>query len=104
MLFLDTQNGALYELQPGATAPITLSAPGDVLRGNQAFWNGGMALDANDTLYIGGIYAPQPDFYRVPYDPATGTWPLTGSSVWAAGDTFVGGMASIRSLLTTPAT
>ena len=91
VLFLDTQNGALYELQPGATAPITLSAPGDVLRGNQAFWNGGMALDANDTLYIGGIYAPQPDFYRVPYDPATGTWPLTGSSVWAAGDTFVGG-------------
>jgi len=91
VLFLDTQNGGLYELQPGATAPITLSGPGDVLRGNQAFWNGGMALDANDTLYIGGIYNPQPDFYRVPYDPATGTWPLTGSSTWAAGNTAIGG-------------
>jgi sugar lactone lactonase YvrE len=91
VLFLDTQNGALYELQPGATAPITLSNPGDVLRGNQAFWNGGMALDANDTLYIGGIYNPQPDFYRVPYDPTTGTWPLTGSSTWAAGNSAIGG-------------
>lgn len=91
VLFLDAQNGGLYQLQPGATAPITLSGPGAVLRGNQAFWNGGMALDANDTLYIGGIYSPQPDFYRIPYDPTTGTWPLTGSSSWAAGNALVGG-------------
>lgn len=92
VLLLDTQNGALYEMQAGSTNLITLSAPGTVLRGNQAFWNSGMALDQWNNLYIGGIYGPQPDFYRVPFDAATNTWPLTGSSTWTAGDNLVGGL------------
>lgn len=92
VLLLDTQNGALYEIQAGSTNLITLSAPGTVLRGNQAFWNSGMALDQWNNLYIGGIYGPQPDFYRVPFDPTTNTWPLTGSSTWTAGDNLVGGL------------
>lgn len=92
VLLLDTQNGALYEIQAGSTNLITLSAPGTVLRGNQAFWNSDMALDQWNNLYIGGIYGPQPDFYRVPFDPTTNTWPLTGSSTWTAGDNLVGGL------------
>lgn len=92
VLLLDTQNGALYEIQAGSTNLITLSAPGAVLRGNGAFWNSGMALDQWNNLYIGGIYGPQPDFYRVPFDPTTNTWPLTGSSTWAAGDNLLGGL------------
>jgi len=92
VLLLDTQNGALYEIQAGSTNLITLSAPGTVLRGNQAFWNSGMALDQWNNLYIGGIYGPQPDFYRVPFDSTTNTWPLTGSSTWTAGDNLVGGL------------
>jgi len=92
VLLLDTQNGALYEIQAGSTNLITLSGPGQVLRGNQAFWNSGMALDQWNNLYIGGIYGPQPDFYRVPFDPTTNTWPLTGSSAWTAGDNLVGAL------------
>lgn len=92
VLLLDTQNGALYEMQAGSTSLITLSGPGQVLRGNQAFWNSDMALDQWNNLYIGGIYSPQPDFYRVPFDPTTNTWPLTGSSTWAAGNTLMGGL------------
>ncbi len=92
VLMLDTQNGALYEIQAGSTNLITLSGPGQVLRGNQAFWNSDMALDQWNNLYIGGIYGPQPDFYRVPYDPPTNTLPLTGSSTWTAGDTLVGAL------------
>jgi sugar lactone lactonase YvrE len=92
VLLLDTQAGALYEIQAGSTNLITLSAPGTVLRGNGAFWNSGMALDQWNNLYIGGIYGPQPDFYRVPFDPTTNTWPLTGSSSWTAGDNLVGGL------------
>lgn len=92
VLLLDTQNGALYEIQAGSTNVITLSGPGQVLRGNQAFWNSDMALDQWNNLYIGGIYSPQPDFYRIPFDPTTNTWPLTGSSTWSAGDTLIGGL------------
>ena len=92
VLFLDTQNGALYEMQAGSTSLITLSGPGQVLRGNQAFWNSGMALDQWNNLYIGGIYSPQPDFYRIPFDPTTNTWPLTGSSSWTNGNTLMGGL------------
>jgi sugar lactone lactonase YvrE len=92
VLFLDNQNGALYEMQPGSTSLITLSGPGQVLRGNQAFWASSMALDQWNNLYIGGLYAPQPDFYRVPFDPTTNTWPLVGSDTWTQGDTLVGAL------------
>jgi hypothetical protein len=93
VLFLDTPNGALYQLAPGATSVTTVSAPGTVLKGGNADWNVGMALDANDTLYIGTEWAT-PYFYRVPYDASTGTWPLTGSSDWSPGDLVVQGVGT----------
>ena len=97
ILFLDAQQGALYQLAPGATALTTLSAPGAVLKGGGNFWNSGMALDNYDTLYIASEYTT-PYFYRVPYTPGpngtNGTWNLTGSSDWVAGDLIVGGSGS----------
>ncbi len=97
MLFLDTQQGALYQLAPGATTLTTLSAPGDVLKGGGNFWNAGMALDNYDNLYITSEWQT-PYFYRVPYTPGpngtNGTWNLTGSSDWTAGDLIVGGSGS----------
>jgi len=97
MLFLDTQQGALYQLAPGATTLTTLSAPGDVLKGGGNFWNAGMALDNYDNLYITSEWQTT-YFYRVPYTPGpngtNGTWNLTGSSDWTAGDLIVGGSGS----------
>jgi sugar lactone lactonase YvrE len=97
MLFLDAQQGALYQLAPGETTLTTLSAPGAVLKGGGNFWNSGMALDNYDTLYITSEYTT-PYFYRVPYTPGpngtNGTWNLTGSSDWVAGDLIVGGSGS----------
>lgn len=97
MLFLDAQQGALYQLAPGATTLTTLSAPGAVLKGGGNFWNSGMALDNYDNLYITSEYTT-PYFYRVPYTPGpngtNGTWNLTGSSDWTAGDLIVGGSGS----------
>jgi hypothetical protein len=90
VLFLDTQNGALYQLSPGATSPTTVSAAGAVLKGQSNFWNEGMVLDGNDTLYIADRYDSAIHFFRVPYDPTTGTWPLTSSSVWQS--TLGGGL------------
>ncbi|MFZ1085619.1 MAG: Ig-like domain repeat protein [Terracidiphilus sp.] len=88
VLFLDTYGGGLYQLAPGATSITTISASGAILAGGGKTWNAGMALDSNDTLYIGTEWVT-PYFYRVPYDAATGTWPLTGSSDWPAGDAAV---------------
>ena len=85
VLFLDSAGGALYQLAPGATSVTTISGPGAVLKGGNNFWNAGMALDANDTLYIGNEWNT-PYFLRVPYDAATGTWPLNGGDDWPAGD------------------
>jgi hypothetical protein len=97
VLFLDAQNGALYQLAPGATTLTTLSSPGSVLKGGGNFWNVGMALDNYDTLYITSEWQT-PYFYRVPYTPGAngtnGTWNLTGSSDWTAGDTVFGGLGS----------
>jgi hypothetical protein len=93
VLFLDAPDGAVYQLAPGATSVTTVSAPGTVLKGGNADWNVGMALDANDTLYIGTEWAT-PYFYRVPYNAATGTWPLTGSSDWSPGDLVVQGVGT----------
>jgi sugar lactone lactonase YvrE len=97
LLFLDAQQGALYQLAPGASTLTTLSAPGAVLKGGGNFWNAGMALDNYDTLYITSEYNT-PYFYRVPYTPGpngtNGTWNLTGSSDWTAGDAIVGGSGS----------
>jgi hypothetical protein len=93
VLFLDTPNGAVYQLAPGATSVTTVSAPGTVLKGGNSDWNVGMALDTNDTLYIGTEWAT-PYFYRVPYDASTGTWPLTGSSDWSPGDLVVQGVGT----------
>lgn len=93
LLFLDAQQGALYQLAPGGTAVTTISGPGAVLKGGGNFWNAGMAIDNYDTLYITSNYVT-PFVYRIPYDPTTGTWPLTGSSDWPAGDAIVGANGS----------
>lgn len=93
VLFLDTSDGALYQLSPGATSVTTITAPGAILKGGNNDWNVGMALDANDTLYIGNEWAT-PYFLRVPYDASTGTWPLTGSSGWAPGNGVVNGIGT----------
>jgi hypothetical protein len=56
-----------------------------------------MALDNYDTLYIASEWVT-PYFFRVPYTPGpngtNGTWTLTGSSDWTAGDLIVGGAGS----------
>ncbi len=85
VLYLDAQNGALYQLSPGASTPITVSAAGAVLKGSSNFWNESMVLDGNDTLYIADRYDSSVHFFRVPYDPKTGTWDLASSSVWQTG-------------------
>jgi hypothetical protein len=103
VLFLDTAVSNLYSWAPGAPAPTLLVGPaptgqqsnGSTLEASGSFWNSGMVLDANDTLYITDRYGTAAHFLRVPYDAATGTWPFSSSSIWANAPTItVGGVST----------
>lgn len=91
VLFLDTALSNLYQWQPGAAAPTLVvgGAPtgqasnGSTLEAPGSFWNSGMALDANDTLYITDRYGSAVHFFRVPYNASTGTWTFSSAAIWA---------------------
>jgi hypothetical protein len=82
VLILDTEKGALYQLTPDGTL-VTVSAPGVTLKGGGSFWNTGMALDSHDTLYITDRWGTA-HFFRVAYDAATKTWPLSAANTWGS--------------------
>jgi Bacterial Ig-like domain (group 3) len=65
-LVLDGGQGALYEFPANGGAMITLLAAGTM--GSDP----GLALDANNTLYLEGNWANC--ILRFPYDPSTKTW------------------------------
>jgi hypothetical protein len=89
VLFLDTAVSNLYQWAPGAPAPTLLEGPaptgqssnGSTLEASGTYWNSGMALDANDTLYITDRYGSAVHFLRATYNTATGTW--NALSNWA---------------------
>ena len=42
-----------------------------------------MTMDAKDTIYIADRYGTA-HFFRIPYNPADGTWDFTSSNAWGA--------------------
>ena len=90
VLFLDAALSNLYQWTPGAAAPTLVVGPaatgqasnGSTLEAASSYWNSGMALDANDTLYITDRFGSAVNFLRVPYDKASGTWAADSSSNW----------------------
>jgi sugar lactone lactonase YvrE len=90
VLFLDTAVSNLYQWSPGAPAPTLVVGPapsgqasnGSTLEAAGSFWNSGMALDADDNLYITDRYGSAVHFFRVPYDKASGTWVFSQAANW----------------------
>ncbi len=90
VLFLDTAVSNLYQWAPGAAAPTLVVGPaptgqvsnGSTLEASGSYWNSGMALDANDTLYITDRYGSAVHFLRVPYDKTSGTWIFSQAANW----------------------
>jgi sugar lactone lactonase YvrE len=90
VLFLDTPVSNLYQWAPGAAAPSLVVGPaptgqnsnGSTLEAAGSYWNSGMALDLNDTLYITDRYGSAVHFLRIPYVPSQGTWIFSSASVW----------------------
>ena len=74
------QSGALYQLKKGSTTFNTITTAIDSAG---EFWNEGMAMDAQGTLYITDRYSNSQHIFRVPYNPADGTWDYS-----AAGDNW----------------
>lgn len=72
-LVQDTSQGALYEFPADGSAMITLLAPGTL--GSDP----GLAIDANNTLYLEGNWANC--ILRFPYNSSTKTW--TGLSAFS---------------------
>ena len=72
LLVEETNNGALYEFPANGGAMITLIASGmGANAGGQ--WNPSVALDSQNNLYLTGNW--DNCVSRIPYDPATKTWP-----------------------------
>lgn len=72
--------GSLYQLKKGSTTFQTITSAIDT---SGTYWNEGLAMDAKGTLYITDRYSGSQHLYRVPYNPADGTWDFS-----ASGDNF----------------
>jgi len=80
VILLDWSNSGLYQLRPGASTFTTI-ASGAPLEASGTFWNSGMTIDAKDTIYIADRYGAS-HFFRIPYNPADGTYDFTASNAW----------------------
>ena len=89
--FLDWSTSGLYQLRPGSSTFTTI-ASGAPLEASGTFWNSGMTMDAKDTIYIADRYGNTP-FFRIPYNPADGTWDFTSANAY--GGTIGSGVAGI---------
>ena len=88
VVFLDWSTSGLYQLSPGKSTFTTI-ASGSPLEASGTYWNSGMTMDAKDTIYIADRYG-NAHFFRIPYNPADGTWDFTSGNAW--GGTIGGGL------------
>lgn len=83
-LFLDACGnggyGSIYQLTKGSNTFQTVTSTID---SGGTYWNEGMAMDAKGTIYVTDRYSGSQHMYRVPYNPADGTWDFS-----AAGDSW----------------
>jgi sugar lactone lactonase YvrE len=79
-LFLDACGGggygSIYQLKKGSTTFQTITSAIDSAG---TYWNEGMAMDAKGTFYVTDRYSGSQHLYRVPYNPADGTWDYSAS-------------------------
>lgn len=88
ILFLDSQLGYIYGVLPGQTEPTVIVGPaatgqnsnGSTLEASGSYWNGGIAFDANNTLYVTDRYGSAVQFQCVPF--VNGTWTFDSGSIW----------------------
>jgi hypothetical protein len=93
VVFLDSANSYIYQLAPGASEPTVVVGPGTAASGSNncsvlessasgGYWNGGIALDSANNLYVGNRYSGIAEFCRATYSAATNSWNFTPNSAW----------------------
>jgi hypothetical protein len=83
VILLDWSTSSLYQLRPGASTFNTIVSAGAPLEASGTFWNSGMTIDAQDTIYIADRYGTA-HFFRIPYNKADGTYDFTSANSWGA--------------------
>jgi sugar lactone lactonase YvrE len=90
ILFLDSANSDIYDLQPGASSPSLIVGPEpshvnsdcSLLEYKGTYWNAAVAFDKWDNLYVTDRYGSAVQFCRVPYDASSGTWVFNNTDIW----------------------
>lgn len=94
VVFLDWSTSGLYQLPPGSTTFTTI-ASGAPLEAAGTYWNSGMTMDAQDTIYLADRYGSS-HFFRIPYNPKDGTWDFTSANSWGGTITTTGGSVGLQ--------
>ena len=90
-LFLDSAGSAIYDMAPGASVPTQIVGPEpsnkdasdcSLLEFKNSYWNGAIALDKWDNLYVTDRYGSAVQFCRVPYNASAGTWTFSSADIW----------------------
>ena len=92
ILFLDEAGSVIYDMAPGASLPTEIVGPEpsnkdasdcSLLEFKGSYWNGAIAFDKWDNLYVGDRYGSAVQFCRVPYNASAGTWTFSNADIWA---------------------
>ena len=91
ILFLDQAGSVIYDLAPGASLPTEIVGPEpsnkdasdcSLLEYKGSYWDGAIAFDKWDNLYVTDRFGSAVQFCRVPYNAASGTWTFSNADIW----------------------
>jgi len=106
ILFLDQAGSVIYDMAPGASLPTEIVGPEpsnkdasdcSLLEFKGSYWNGAIAFDKWDNLYVGDRYGSAVQFCRVPYNASAGTWTFSNADIWA-GPTYTNSSGQTSSI------
>ncbi|MGA2906791.1 MAG: Ig-like domain repeat protein [Terracidiphilus sp.] len=106
ILFLDEAGSVIYDMAPGASLPTEIVGPEpsnkdasdcSLLEFKGSYWNGAIAFDKWDNLYVGDRYGSAVQFCRVPYNASAGTWTFSNADIWA-GPTYTNSSGQTSSI------
>lgn len=106
ILFLDQAGSVIYDLPPGASLPTEIVGPEpsnknasdcSLLEYKGSYWDGAIAFDKWDNLYVTDRFGSAVQFCRVPYNAAAGTWLFSNADIWK-GPTYTNASNQVLSI------
>jgi hypothetical protein len=106
ILFLDQAGSVIYDLAPGASLPTEIVGPEpsnkdasdcSLLEYKGSYWDGAIAFDKWDNLYVTDRFGSAVQFCRVPYNASSGTWTFSNADIWK-GPTYTNGSGQTASI------